>query len=72
MINNNPQLPTALQLWEAFRDEMSEDYIIFANNNLIDAHSRALSVNIKILSYSNEKKTKLMFYSIAHTLFVSW
>jgi len=25
---------------------MSEDYIIFANNNLADAHARALTVSV--------------------------
>lgn len=63
MINNNPQQPTALQIWEAFRDEMSEDYIIFANNNLADAHSRALSVNIKLISKSQQNKNSNIHFS---------
>ena len=53
LINNNPQQPTALQIWEAFRDQMSEDYVQRANNNQVDAYSRALSVIKQIQIYES-------------------
>ena len=47
MVNNNPADPSPLELWVAFRDAMSEDYVRIDNDNQVDAHSRALDVRKK-------------------------
>lgn len=50
LVHNNPVSPTGLELWNMFRDKMSEDY----QNELDDTrYHKALGVSFEIFKIDN-------------------